>query len=90
MLPQVLHISKRTFFRVAAVLLILGTLWHLRQFSDRLDVQAIRTSAASYFRHEDQVSCPPIPGMSDMLVVLKTGATEIPTKVPVALHTVLR
>ncbi|KAK7523802.1 hypothetical protein IWZ03DRAFT_11211 [Phyllosticta citriasiana] len=90
MLPQVLHISKRTFFRVVAILLILGTLWHLRQFSDRLDVEAIRTSAASYFRHEEGVSCPPMPGMSDMLVVLKTGATEIPTKVPVALHTVLR
>ncbi|KAJ5782535.1 hypothetical protein N7457_004309 [Penicillium paradoxum] len=35
-------------------------------------------------------SCPPLPGMEDVLVVMKTGITEAQAKVPVHLRTTLR
>ncbi|ODM18527.1 hypothetical protein SI65_06399 [Aspergillus cristatus] len=49
-----------------------------------------KSNANNGEKEQDRPICPPLPGMEDILVVLKTGVTEALDKVPVHFQTTLR
>ena len=52
--------------------------------------QNAKSNADNDQNSQDRPVCPPLPGMEDVLVVLKTGVTEALDKVPVHFQTTLR
>ncbi|KAE8160805.1 hypothetical protein BDV40DRAFT_203686 [Aspergillus tamarii] len=74
----------RRFRRIAVITSVL-CLFLLYHFS------GLRSSFHPTTTHgRRRVECPPLPGMEDVLVVLKTGVTEALDKVPVHFQTTLR
>ncbi|CEJ57123.1 hypothetical protein PMG11_05828 [Penicillium brasilianum] len=86
---------SRRFAALAAILALLF-LYHI--FSLHSDLQPRRQSPApnSAGRADPDITgepapvCPPLPGIEDVLVVMKTGVTEAKDKVPVHFQSTLR
>lgn len=78
--------SRRLILLISPVLCFL-LFYHFLTFPSDQRAPSARDDVPDY-RHEFR--CPPLPGIEDMLVVLKTGVTEALDKVPVHFQTTLR
>ncbi|KAF9889874.1 hypothetical protein FE257_006964 [Aspergillus nanangensis] len=78
-------IHSRRRITVIASLFGLFLLYHF--VSIRSDLQQSYSYSSQNKRYDD---CPPLPGVDDILVVMKTGVTEARDKVPVHFQTTLR
>ena len=71
---------------VTPVLGLLLILYHL----PRSQFRGPQSSLLDEVRGNNNATCPPMPGIEDVLIVLKTGVTEALDKVPVHFQTTLR
>ncbi|KAG2413931.1 hypothetical protein HFD88_003122 [Aspergillus terreus] len=78
-------VRSRRRIAVIASLLGLFLLYHFRSIHSEL-----RPSLPQPHQPHLHPDCPPLPGIEDVLVVMKTGVTEARDKVPVHFHTTLR
>ncbi|KAI8940981.1 hypothetical protein NX059_002231 [Plenodomus lindquistii] len=87
--------GHRRLYRVAVLsIILLSFVFYNRAFlpSDTRFLSSASLSALHGHnqQQEDQVPCPTSPIIDDILVVLRTGATEIHDKLPIHLNTTLR
>lgn len=92
-------VSRRRFSRrVAAVAAALALLFLYHVFSLQSNLQRPSSTTSSSGSDsslenvggEPEPFCPPLPGIDDVLVVMKTGVTEAKDKVPIHFSTTLR
>lgn len=78
--------SRRLITLISPVLCLL-LIYHFLTFQSDPRALISRDDVLDYHR---QFQCPPLPGIEDILVVLKTGVTEALDKLPVHFQTTLR
>ncbi|KAJ5296989.1 uncharacterized protein N7443_007882 [Penicillium atrosanguineum] len=88
-------LSRRFSRRFAAVAAAIGLLclYYLVSLQSNLPQRRSRPSADAdaniQYAGEPSTGCPPLPGIEDILVVMKTGVTEARQKVPIHFKTTL-
>jgi hypothetical protein len=79
--------SHRGIRRRIAVVATLLTIFLIYHFT--FDTES-HPSYHAFYNYPPKPSCPPLPGIEDVLVVMKTGVTEALDKVPIHFKTTLR
>ena len=87
--------SQRPFFLIASALCIFF-FWLTHRSGTSTpstggtSIPLDEAPAASLFQHDSSLPCRTLPGSEDVLVIMKTGSTELEDKLPIHLKTTLR
>jgi hypothetical protein len=80
--------TRRSRRWITLVVPLLGLIILLQQLTSARWQSGLATTTET--QHEANFACPPAPGMEHVLIVMKTGVTEAPEKVPVHARTTFR